>query len=233
MGKPTNLYKKVSDTMQIKTITTVTGVNEIDFGNDDSQTAAHFYWFKNLSDSTLYVSAKPDPIAEEDDVAELPAKGSVSVETDEGKVYVLGAGKVEIHRTNSKFCPFELAASGSGGGNVDYAKNADHATNATNAENADHATNAGHATNATNAENADTLDGLHADGFIKANNSDAYDCNTLYDAGLYLCNGSATNTPNNLIYGTLLVMPYRKPYGNAGPDYCAQLFIPQIFVDCL
>ena len=102
--------------MQIKTISTAAGVNEIDFGNDDSQSTAHFYWLKNLSDSTLYVSANPNPIAEKDDVAELPAKGAVSVETDEGKIYVLGAGKVEIHRTNSKFCPFDWQSSGSGGG---------------------------------------------------------------------------------------------------------------------
>ena len=102
--------------MQIKTITTAAGVNEIDFGNDDSQTTAHFYWFKNLSNSTLYVSAVPNPVAGEDNVAELSAKGAASVETDEGKVYVLGAGKVEIHRTNSKFCPFELPSTGSGGG---------------------------------------------------------------------------------------------------------------------
>lgn len=102
--------------MQIKTITTVTGVNEIDFGNDGSQSTAHFYWLKNLGDSTLYVSANPNPIAEKDDVAELPAKGAVSVETDEGKIYILGAGKVEIHRTNSKFCPFDWQSSGSGGG---------------------------------------------------------------------------------------------------------------------
>ena len=102
--------------MQIKTISTAAGVNEIDFGNDNSQSTAHFYWLKNLGDSILYVSANPNPIAEKDDVAELPAKGAVSVETDEGKIYVLGAGKVEIHRTNSKFCPFEWQSSGSGGG---------------------------------------------------------------------------------------------------------------------
>ena len=102
--------------MQVKTISTTAGVNEIDFGNDSSQSTAHFYWLKNLGDSTLYVSANPNPIAEKDDVAELPAKGAVSVETDEGKVYVLGAGKVEIHRTNSKFCPFDWQSSGSGGG---------------------------------------------------------------------------------------------------------------------
>lgn len=102
--------------MQIMTITTAAGVNEIDLGNDDSQSTAHFYWFKNLSDSTLYVSAKPAPVAGKDDVSELPAKGATSIETDEGKVYVLGAGKIEIHRTNSKFCPFEWASSGSSSG---------------------------------------------------------------------------------------------------------------------
>lgn len=101
--------------MQVKTITTVDGVNEIDFGND-SQSTAHYYWFKNLSDSTLYVSAKSNPIAGADNVAELAAKSAASVETDEGRVYVLGAGKVEIHRTNSKFCPFELHSNSSGGG---------------------------------------------------------------------------------------------------------------------
>ena len=102
--------------MQIKTISTIAGVNEIDFGNDSSQSTAHFYWFKNLGNSTLYVSAKPNPVAGEDNVAELSVKGAASIETDEGKVYVLGSGKVEIHRTNSKFCPFELPSTGSGGG---------------------------------------------------------------------------------------------------------------------
>ena len=77
-----------------------------------------------------------------------------------------------------------------------------------------------------NGGNADTLDGLHANGFIKVNSYDGYDCNTLYDAGLYLCGGTATNTPNDLKYGSLFVMPYRKPYDNEGPDYCAQIFIP-------
>lgn len=65
-----------------------------------------------------------------------------------------------------------------------------------------------------------------ADGFIKVNNHDAYDCNTLYDAGLYLCGGLSTNTPNNLIYGSLFVMPYRRSYGNSAPDFCTQIYIP-------
>ena len=146
--------------MQVKTITTVAGVNEINFGNDNSQSTAHFYWLKNLGDSTLYVSANPNPIAEKDDVAELPAKGAVSVETDEGKIYVLGAGKVEIHRTNSKFCPFDWQSSGSGGGGtIDaYSKTE---SDAKYAQKTDIPT-----TLPANGGNADTVDNKHATDFI-------------------------------------------------------------------
>ena len=146
--------------MQVKTITTAAGVNEIDFGNDSSQSTAHFYWLKNLGDSTLYVSANPNPIAEKDDVAELPAKGAVSVETDEGKIYVLGAGKVEIHRTDSKFCPFEWASSGSGGGGtIDaYSKTE---SDAKYAQKTDIPTSL-----PANGGNADTVDGYHIDNII-------------------------------------------------------------------
>ena len=156
------ILKKVGALMQIKTITTVAGVNEINFGNDSSQSTAHFYWLKNLGDSTLYVSVNPNPVAEKDNVAELPAKGAVSVETDEGKIYVLGAGKVEIHRANSKFCPFDWQSSGSGGGGtIDaYTKTE---SDAKYAQKTDIPT-----TLPANGGNADTVDGLHADDFIKS-----------------------------------------------------------------
>ena len=146
--------------MQVKTITTAAGVNEIDFGNDSSQSTAHFYWLKNLGDSTLYVSANPNPIAEKDDVAELPAKGAVSVETDEGKIYILGAGKVEIHRTNSKFCPFDWQSSGSGGGGIvdAYTKTE---SDAKYAQKTDIPSSL-----PANGGNADTVDNKHATDFI-------------------------------------------------------------------
>ena len=146
--------------MQVKTITTAAGVNEIGFGNDNSQSTAHFYWLKNLGDSTLYVSANPNPIAEKDDVAELPAKGAVSVETDEGKIYILGAGKVEIHRTNSKFCPFDWQSSGSGGGGtIDaYSKTE---SDAKYAQKTDIPSSL-----PANGGNADTVDNKHATDFI-------------------------------------------------------------------
>ena len=98
--------------MKIKTVTTVNGVNPIYFGDY----APRFYWFRNLGDTTLYVSAKPNPIAGGDDVSELLPNSSTSIETDEGEVYILGAGKVEIHNTDSKFCPFR-SIHVSGGGN--------------------------------------------------------------------------------------------------------------------
>lgn len=187
--------------MQVKTITTVAGVNEIDFGNDSSQSTAHFYWLKNLSDSTLYVSANPNPIAEKDDVAELPAKGAVSVETDEGKIYVLGAGKVEIHRTNSKFCPFDWQSSGSGGGEtVDaYSKTE---SDAKYAQKTDIPTSL-----PANGGNADTVGGLHADDFVNASDFNNHQIPNnadipawIYANGkrykIYTTNGTNTGTTN-------------------------------------
>ena len=53
----------------------------------------------------------------------------------------------------------------------------------------------------------------------------AYDCNTCYDEGVYLvANGS--NCPSGSPYGSLFVMPYRKPTGNTKPDFCTQIYIP-------
>ena len=53
----------------------------------------------------------------------------------------------------------------------------------------------------------------------------AYNCNTCYDEGVYLvANGS--NCPSGSQYGSLFVMPYRKPTGNTKPDYCTQIYIP-------
>ena len=98
--------------MKIKTVTTVGGVNPIYFGDYSPR----FYWFKNLSDSTLYVSSNPNMIVGGNDVSELLPKSSTSIETTTGVVYVLGAGKVEIHDTDSKFCPFRGGTVVSGGG---------------------------------------------------------------------------------------------------------------------
>ena len=102
--------------MKIKTISTVDGINVVDFGN----TINKYYWFRNLGGATIYVSNKKDFKAGDDGVSELTAKGDVTnIESLDGKVYILGAGKVEIHNTDSKLPPFKSApGTGSGGGSV-------------------------------------------------------------------------------------------------------------------
>lgn len=101
--------------MNIKTITSTDGVNEVDFGSS----ASRFYWFQNLGTTTVHVSGNADIVAGADGVAELAAGGSVCIETLGGKVYVLGAGKVEIHNTGDKFPPFRNAPAAGGGEAVD------------------------------------------------------------------------------------------------------------------
>ena len=104
--------------MTIKTISTVDGINVVDFGN----TVNKYYWFKNLGDATVYVSNKEDFKAGDDGVSELTAKGDITnIEATDGKVYILGTGKVEIHNTGSKLPPFKSApVAGSGGGMIGF-----------------------------------------------------------------------------------------------------------------
>ena len=99
--------------MDIKTITSTEGVNEVDFGSG----ASRFYWFQNIGTTTVHVAGKADITAGADGVAELAAGGVTCIETLGGKVYVLGAGVVQIHNTGDKFCPvFKRAPAQSGGG---------------------------------------------------------------------------------------------------------------------
>lgn len=100
--------------MNIKTVTTTDGVNTVDFGS----AASRFYWFRNIGTTTVYVSGNSDISAGGDGVAELPSGGSVCIETLGGKVYILGAGKVQIHNSGDKFCPFRNAPAKSGGGDT-------------------------------------------------------------------------------------------------------------------
>ncbi|MCI7499973.1 MAG: hypothetical protein MSA82_11275 [Oscillospiraceae bacterium] len=104
--------------MNIKTITTIGGVNEVDFGSN----ASRFYWFRNIGTTAVHVSGNADIVAGSDGVAELAAGDSVCIETLGGKVYVLGAGKVQIHNTGDKFCPFKNAPAAGGGGGNSYTK---------------------------------------------------------------------------------------------------------------
>ena len=98
--------------MDIKTITSTEGVNKVDFGSS----ASRFYWFHNIGTTTVHVSANADIVAGADGVAELAAGCATCIETTEGKVYVLGEGKVQIHNTGDKFRPFKNAPAVNGGG---------------------------------------------------------------------------------------------------------------------
>ena len=146
--------------MNIKTITTTNGVNEVDFGSG----ASRFYWFQNLGTTTVHVSGKADIVAGGDGVAELAAGDSVCIETLGGKVYVLGAGKVEIYNTGDKFCPFKNAPAQSGGEAVDaYTKTE---SDAKYAQKTDIPSSL-----PANGGNADTVDGYHVDNLIHASES--------------------------------------------------------------
>ena len=91
--------------MYIKTIVSVDGINTVDF----SGSANRFYWFHNIGTTTVYVSDRENAVAGNDGVAELSAGNTVCIETEKDRVYILGSGKVEIHNTRSKLCPFKLA----------------------------------------------------------------------------------------------------------------------------
>ena len=52
------------------------------------------------------------------------------------------------------------------------------------------------------------------------------DLNTFYDAGLKLIRNASFNYPSKGNYGSMLVMPYRKAFGNTTTDFAAQIFLP-------
>ena len=145
--------------MNIKTITTTEGVNEVDFGSN----ASRFYWFQNLGTTTVHVSGKDDITAGSDGVAELAAGDSVCIETLSGKVYVLGAGKVQIHNTGDKFCPFKNAPVAGGGGGNSYTKSE---SDAKYAQKTDIPSSL-----PANGGNADTVDGYHVNDYHHADGS--------------------------------------------------------------
>lgn len=97
--------------MNIKTITTVDGVNVVDFGS----AASRFYWIENLGSTVVYVSGNENIVPDGDNVKVLSAGCSTMVENLGGKVYILGAGKFQITNQGDKFCPFRNAPVADGG----------------------------------------------------------------------------------------------------------------------
>ena len=92
----------------IKTVTTIEGVNTINFGN----TADRYYWCKNIGETILYVSAKEDISPDADDVAILKSGDIVMIETYNQDIYVLGAGKIQIYESETNDCPFKVDGKG-------------------------------------------------------------------------------------------------------------------------
>lgn len=208
--------------MNIKTITTTNGVNEVDFGSG----ASRFYWFRNIGTTAVHVSGKADIVAGGDGVAELAAGDSVCIEALGGKVYVLGAGKVQIHNTGDKFCPFKNAPAQSGGEAVDaYSKTE---SDAKYAQKTDIPTSL-----PANGGNADTVDGLHANDFTKIIDFGYTETDTktaigqLGKTAIYRCT-KWTDYPAEFIdsQGVLIAVNYAGS-GTVGTDpiWCTQIIV--------
>ena len=208
--------------MNIKTITTTNGVNEVDFGSN----ASRFYWFRNVGTTAVHVSGNADITAGSDGVAELAAGDSVCIETLGGKVYVLGAGKVQIHNTGDKFCPFKNAPAQSGGEAVDaYTKTE---SDAKYAQKTDIPSSL-----PANGGNADTVDGLHANNFTQIIDFGGSETDTktaigqLGKTAIYRCS-NWTDYPAEFIdsQGTLIAINYNGS-GTTGTDWiwCTQIIV--------
>lgn len=105
--------------MNIKTVTTVDGVNEICFSQDDTHCiGSNYYWLKNIGTSDVYVSADSGIEADGDNTALLAAGEMIMLVSGNRTIYVLGEGKIEIHEGSKSTCPFKSATSPSGVGGV-------------------------------------------------------------------------------------------------------------------
>ena len=147
--------------MFIKTVSTTSGINPIKF----DETGGVFYWILNTGSSTVYASTKSTFIVGDDGVVSLGPKESRRLETNNGTIYILGEGQVEIHNQRDGICSFKQAPTSSGGGGtVDaYTKTE---SDAKYAQKTDIPT-----TLPANGGNADTVDGYHVDNRIHASES--------------------------------------------------------------
>ena len=143
--------------MFIKTVSTTSGINPIQF----DETGGVFYWILNTGSSTIYASTKATFTAGDDGVVSLGPKESRRLETNNDTIYILGEGQVEIHNQRDGICSFKQAPTSSGGGGtIDaYSKTE---SDAKYAQKTDIPSSL-----PANGGNADTVDGLHANDFIK------------------------------------------------------------------
>ena len=100
----------------IRTITTAAGVNKVEFS-----VFWRYFWVRNIGNTELYVSARCTIAPNADCTAKLNAGECVRVDNwDDNNVYILGAGKVEIHAEDFPDCPFKIGVKG--GGTVENAQ---------------------------------------------------------------------------------------------------------------
>ena len=90
--------------MNIKTVTTTTGMNTVVFGNS----ANMYYWVKNIGSTDITVGATNNA---ENHAIVKPDNG-ICVDTFTNTVYINGAGTVEIYECNTPICPFKKAQRG-------------------------------------------------------------------------------------------------------------------------
>ena len=90
--------------MNIKTVTTTTGMNTVVFGNS----ANMYYWVKNIGSTDITVGATNNA---ENHAIVKPDNG-ICVDTFTNTVYINGAGTVEIYESETPVCPFKLAQRG-------------------------------------------------------------------------------------------------------------------------
>ncbi|MGN0686893.1 MAG: hypothetical protein ACI4KA_02160 [Oscillospiraceae bacterium] len=84
--------------------------------------AGNYTAIRNDSSDTVYLSAEPGIVPDNDGVISIPVGGSLTVNDDAESVYVLGTGKIFLLGTDSKANPFKSSAQQGGSGVDDAAR---------------------------------------------------------------------------------------------------------------
>lgn len=95
--------------MKIKTVTTKSGINQVEFSNTDDR----YYWIKNKGDNSILVSTEhPDTLAEGEGITEVEPGEITLVENYGNIIYINGESEVEIREQDIPMCPFKASQKG-------------------------------------------------------------------------------------------------------------------------
>lgn len=95
--------------MRIKTVTTKSGVNQVEFRDTDDR----YYWIKNKGDNSILVSIEhPDTLAEGEGITEVEPGEITLVENYGNIIYINGESEVEIREQDIPMCPFKASQKG-------------------------------------------------------------------------------------------------------------------------